>query len=194
MAVPPVPSSGPVSMNDLNLSFDRAGSSQLTFDQAFNGTYAEYGAINRKGVAGQNVYNQYIVGTDFGLNIFYGYNDIENTNWDYVFDLTNMGSGYDVDIGVFLGPGIDNIFYKYVYGGTTDSSGAYEQTLVNGGGDLVLDLDPVPDFNSVDVTVTDPDTGATLYQALGADPYNYASVTLCAIAGYQRFQMTLVFF
>jgi hypothetical protein len=196
MAVPPVPSSGPVSMDDLNLSFDRATGLQLSFNQAFSGIYGTYGQINRNTQAGANVYALGASGyNDLALDTFYGYYDIENTNWDYVFDLTNMGTGYDVDILVFLGPGFDNIFYSYVAGGTTDSSGAYVQTIVNGGGNLDLELIPYNTFNSVDVTVTDPDTGTTLYQVFNADLGDYSSATtLCTIAGYQRFQMTLVFF
>jgi hypothetical protein len=190
-------SGNPLSLNDLNIEFGNAGSDQLSLSQSFAGTFAQYGAINRNTTAGQTVYSVYTAGTDFALNTFYSYNDLENNYWDYLFDMNAFDGTYDVNLDVALGSS-NYIYINTVVGGTKDESAGYVDTTFtggSGGADLLLRIrtqSNMPPY--VDITVTDPDTSTALVSLTNEDPLNYSpAVPLCTIYGYQRFQMTLYF-
>jgi hypothetical protein len=192
-----LPSSGQISISDINGEFGNAGSDQLSFSQSFAGTFAQYGAINRNTGAGQNVYNTFTAGTDFAITTFYSYNDVENNYWDYIFDMNAFDGTYDVNLDVSLGAG-NFIYANSVAGGTKDESAGYVDTTFtggSGGADLLLRIrtsSNMPPY--VDITVTDPDTNTALVSLVNEDPLNYSpAVILCTIYGYQRFQMTLYF-
>jgi hypothetical protein len=189
-----LPSSGPISLSDLNGEFGNAGADQLSFSQAFGGTYAQYGAINRNTTAGQNIYGVNDGGIEFFLSTFYSYNDLENNYWEYNFDAT----GYDYDSIVRVYIASTNIYENTVFSNSSDASGAYVDTTTSAttGGDLSLQLEcGPPNPSSVDILVTDPDTTATIYSALGVNPRDYGSETVLAtIYGYQRLNFSIIFY
>jgi len=197
MPSPPAPSSGPISISELNDAFARYPPTlQLSFSQSFGGVFAQYGAINRNTTAGQTIYGINLANY-FLLSTFYSYNDIETNYWDYVFNMKDFDGSFDVLLDVLLGGG-NTIFGGIVDGGTINESAGYVNTNLTGGaggGDLNLRIrtnSSMPPY--VDITVTDPDTSTALVSLLNEDPNNYnPAVTLCTIYGYQRFQMTLYF-
>lgn len=189
--------SGEISLNDLNVEFGRASTASLSFSQSFAGTFAQYGDINRNAAPGRNVFTTFTGSSDFALNTFYSYNDVETNYWDYIFDMRDFDGYYSVDLDVALG-GSNFIYIFHVDGGTADGSSGYVDTTFtggSGGADLLLrirTIDTMPPY--VDITVTDPDTNTALVSLANEDPYNYSpAVPLYTIYGYQRFQMTLYF-
>jgi hypothetical protein len=184
--------SGAISLNDLNVEFGRGGTSQLSFSQSFAGTYAQYGAINRNGAPGQTVFNQFNTGVNFELYWFYDYNDLENNYWDYTF--TNNAAN-SLDILIYIdGTGI---YGQTLTNGTTDSSGAYIDTATTAGtgADLKLALKlNAGTINFVDISVTDPDTSATIYSVTGDNPANYPDTVLATLYGYQRMQFNITLY
>jgi hypothetical protein len=189
----PLPSSGLISLSNLNSEFGRISTDQLSFSQSFGGVFAQYGAINRNTTAGQDVYQVNITGSNFAITKFYGYNDVEANYWDYIFDMLTVAT-YSVDIDVVYAS--TNIYHNTVNAGTEDTSAGYVNTTTSGGSggsDVELRLsNSVPPY--VDITITDPDTGDILVNLPNEDPAGYSGfVPLCTIYGYQRFQMTLYF-
>lgn len=180
-------------MNDLNTEFNRASSTlQLSFNEAFGGTYAQYGAINRNTAAGRNIYN--LAGSNLALNTFYSYNDTALNYWYYIFDNQNFGDGIQIDIYLAT----TSIYSNTVAGNSIDDSGAYVSTGTSAttGGDLELMLTfPGNTPSAVDITVIDPDTSATIYSVTGADPNAYTGkpTLLATVYGYQRFDFTIAF-
>lgn len=194
MPANPIVSSGPISMNLLNDSFGRATAASLSFSQAFGGTYAQYGAINRNTTAGQNIYTTNLGGTDFALTTFYSYNDVELNYWYYTFDNQNFGDSVQID--VYLAT--TSIYSNTVPANTLDDSGAYVSTGTSAttGGDLELQLTfPGSTPSAVDISVTDPDTGGTIFSVTGDNPNNYVGKTtlLAAVYGYQRMNFYMSF-
>lgn len=187
-----LPSTGPISMGDLNTEFGRTSTLQLSFNQAFGGTYAQTGAINRNTTAGQTIYAINNGGTDFSLTAFYDYNDLESNYWDYTFD-NQSAPGYDITIEINLSS--TQIYNNTLNSGVADSSRAYVNTTNGGGGNLDMYLSSPSTFPPyVDISVTDPDTSATIYSVTNDDPNNYPRwTTLASIAGYQRFQFSMLF-
>jgi hypothetical protein len=192
-----LPSSGQISMGNLNTEFGRTSTLSLSFNQAFGGTYAQYGAINRNTAPGRNVFTTYTGSTPFELTKFYSYNDVETNYWDYDFNMKDFDGTYDVYLDVELTTA-SSIYGGIVDGGSQDISAGYVDTNLTGGaggGDLNLRIrtnSSMPPY--VDITVTDPDTSTALVSLANEDPNNYnPAVTLCTIYGYQRFQMTLYF-
>jgi len=181
-------------MNLLNDSFGRATAASLSFSQAFGGTYAQYGAINRNTTAGQNIYTTNLGGTDFALTTFYSYNDVELNYWYYTFDNQNFGDSVQID--VYLAT--TSIYSNTVPANTLDDSGAYVSTGTSAttGGDLELQLTfPGSTPSAVDISVTDPDTGGTIFSVTGDNPNNYVGKTtlLAAVYGYQRMNFYMSF-
>jgi hypothetical protein len=186
--------SGQISLNDLNVEFGRSGTSQLSLSQSFAGTYAQYGAINRNTLPGQNIYAQFAtIFTDFALDIFYDYNDVENNFWDYYF-INNAAN--DCDVQVKIG-GVE-IFVATLAGsgGEEQSFGNYVDTSTSAGTgadlDLLIKLNK-GGINNVDITVTDPDTTDIIYSTFGnvaANGYD-PSVNLATLYGYQRMQWNI---
>ena len=178
-------------MSALNTEFGRTSTLQLSFSQSYAGVFAQYGAINRNTSAGQFIYSQNLVGTDFQLIQFYNYNDTEFNYWEYVFD--GNSANFDVDVTVSIAS--TSIYNATIPSNSTDSSGAYIDTGASAttGGDLNLQLG-FPSAGTVDILVTDPDTSAIIYQVTGDDMNFYKSnPVLATIYGYQRlnFSMTL---
>jgi hypothetical protein len=187
--------SGQISLNDLNVEFGRTGTASLSLSESFAGTYAQYGAINRNGAPGQTVFNQYNGGTDFGFNIFYDYNDLENNYWDYVF--TNNATDNIGQIKIYIGATQIYGYSDLTGGGGVDQSGGFidTTTTANTGASLILEINKKNSVNFVDVVVVDPDTSATIYDSYGDDPDSYLSgVTLATLYGYQRMQWTMTFY
>jgi hypothetical protein len=191
-----LPSSGLISLSNLNTEFARASTASLSFSQSFGGVFAQYGAINRNTTAGQDVYQVNITGSNFAITKFYGYNDVENNYWDYIFDMSAAASSESISIDVSYTA--QQLYSNTVNGQTTDQSAGYVDTTTSGGpggSDVELRLGggggkPA----AVDITITDPDTGDVLVNLPNEDPNNYSGFTpLCTIYGYQRFQMTLYF-
>jgi hypothetical protein len=186
-------SGNPLSLNDLNVEFGRGGTSQLSLSQSFAGTYAQYGAINRNTGAGQNVTSVFNGGTDFAISWFYDYNDLENNYWDYTFT-NNAANSLDIKIDI----GATSIYgFQTLTNGTTDSSGGYIDTATSAGtgADLKLALKlNAGTINFVDISVTDPDTSATIYSVTGDDPNNYPNTVLATLYGYQRMQFNMTFY
>jgi hypothetical protein len=188
-----LPSSGLISLSNLNSEFGRISTDQLSFSQSFGGVFAQYGAINRNTTAGQDVYQVNITGSNFAITKFYGYNDVEANYWDYIFDMLTVAT-YSVDIDVVYAS--TQIYDNTVNAGTEDTSAGYVNTTTSGGsGGSYVELrlsNSIPPY--VDITITDPDTGDVLVNLPNEDPAGYSSfVPLCTIYGYQRFQMTLYF-
>ena len=188
-------SGNPLSLNDLNVEFNRGATSQLSLSQSFAGTYAQYGNINRNASPGQNIYTTFTGGSDFALDIFYDYNDTENNYWAYTF--TN-NSVYDVgQIRIQIG-GTDIYLYNTFPTGFQDDSGGYIDTTTSATTGANLDLYIKNSYGPiafVDISVVDPDTSATIYSITGADPTNYTGgVTLATLYGYQRMQWTMTFY
>jgi hypothetical protein len=184
--------SGAILMSDLNLEFGRVGTSQLSLSQSFAGTYAQYGAINRNTGAGQNVTSVFNGGTDFAISWFYDYNDLENNYWDYTFT-NNAANSLDVTVQI----GGFGIYSTTLSNGTTDSSGGYIDTTTTAGpgADLTLALKlNAGTINFVDISVTDPDTSATIYSVTGDDPNNYPNTVLATLYGYQRMQFNMTLY
>jgi hypothetical protein len=184
-------SGNPLSLNALNVEFGRGGTSQLSLSQSFAGTYAQYGAINRNAGPGQNVYNVFTGGVDFAISWFYDYNDTENNYWSYIFDNTN----FSLDMIVNINLASNSIYNNTISGTDIDSSSGYVDTTYSAttGNDLDLQLEfPSGTPSSVDITVTDPDTLATIFSDLGANPNNYKGMTnLATVYGYQRFDFAI---
>jgi hypothetical protein len=190
-----LPSSGQISLSDLNGEFGNAGSDQLSFLQAFNGTYAQYGDINRNALPGQNIYTTFTGGSNFALDIFYDYNDLENNYWDYTF--TNDSIKEVGQIRIIIG-GTDIYAYNnFPCCNFQDASSGYIDTTTSAttGANLDLVIKNSSGIAYVNITVTDPDTSATIYTVTGDDPTPYgAGVTLATLYGYQRMQWTMTFY
>jgi hypothetical protein len=186
-----LPSSGQISISDINGEFGNAGSDQLSFSQSFAGTFAQYGNINRNTTAGRQVFTTFTGSTDFGLTDFYDYNDVENNYWSYIFDNTN----FSLDMIVKINLASNSIYDNTISGTDIDSSSGYVDTTYSAttGNDLDLQLQfPGGVPSSVDITVTDPDTGDTIFSDLGADPNDYKGMTnLATVYGYQRFDFAI---
>ena len=187
-----LPASGQISMSDINGEFGNAGSDQLSLSQSFAGTFAQYGNINRNASPGQNIYSVYTAGIDFAISTFYDYNDVENNFWDYYF-INNASNACDVLVKI---GGNDIFFATLAGGGGEESSGTYIDTTTSAhtGANLglVIKLNQ-GSINNVDITVTDPDTSATIYSTSGnvaANGYDPA-VTLATLYGYQRMQWNI---
>jgi hypothetical protein len=192
-----LPSSGPLSLNDLNVEFGIAGTTQLSISQSFAGTYAQYGAINRNTLPGQNIYAQFAtIFTDFALDIFYDYNDLESNYWSFLFDSQNYSAGESY-INILLAG--NTIYSDVLYQSSVNDSLGYVDTTYSAttGNDLDLQLgfSNYPNPTYVDISVTDPDTGATIFSDLGADPNVYKGMTnLATVYGYQRFYFEIYFY
>lgn len=181
-------------MSDLNTEFGRTSTTlSLTFSQSFAGVFAQYGAINRNTTAGQNIYATNVASQDFALNTFYDYNDLEYNYWDYTFT-NNAANSLDIKINI----GGTSIYgFQTLANGTTDSSGGYIDTATSAGtgADLILTLKLTSGtINFVDISVTDPDTSATIYSVTGDDPANYPDTILATLYGYQRMQFNMTFY
>lgn len=189
-----LPSSGQISLNELNVEFGLVSTSSLSFSQSFAGTVAQYGNINRNTTAGRQVFTTFTGSTDFGLTNFYSYNDVENNYWEWTFDAT----GYDHDSEVNVYIGATNIIQTLVYANSSDTSGGYVDTTTSAttGADLSLQFNGGPPrASSMDILVTDPDTTATIFSVIGGDPRDYGSETVLAtIYGYQRFNFSIIFY
>jgi hypothetical protein len=189
-----LPSSGPLSLNDLNVEFGRAGTTQLSISESFAGTYAQYGNINRNGAVGQNIFTTFTGSSNFGLTTFYSYNDVETNYWYYFFDNRN----YNDDSVVYVYLATNLIYNTAIPANTLDDSTAYVDTTVSAttGGNLELRLlFPATPPAYVDISVTDPDTGATIFSSLADDPTVYDKpIILATVYGYQRFYFSLVFY
>ena len=189
-----LPSSGPISLNDLNVEFGLVGTSSLSLSQSFAGTVAQYGNINRNTTAGRQVFTTFTGSTDFGLTNFYDYNDVENNYWDWTFDATSYD--HDSEVNVYIGA--NNIIQTLVYANSSDASGGYVDTTTSAttGANLSLQFTGGPPrAGSVDILVTDPDTLATIFSDIGGDSRDYASETVLAtIYGYQRFNFSIIFY
>jgi hypothetical protein len=183
--------STPLLMSDLNTEFGRTSTLQLSLSQSFAGTYAQYGAINRNSEPGRNVTNVFNGGTDFALSWFSNYNDTEFNYWSYIFDNTN----FSLDMIVNINLASNSIYNNTISGTDIDSSSGYVDTTYSAttGNDLDLQLEfPSGTPSSVDITVTDPDTLATIFSDLGANPNNYKGMTnLATVYGYQRFDFAI---
>jgi hypothetical protein len=189
-----LPSSGQISLNDLNVEFGRASTASLSLSQSFAGTFAQYGDINRNAAPGRNVFTTFTGSSDFALDTFYDYNDVENNYWEYNFDAT----GYDYDSVIRVYFASTNIYENIVFSNSSDASGAYVDTTYSAttGNDLDLQLQcGPPNPSSVDILVTDPDTTATIFSDLGANPNDYKGVTnLATVYGYQRLNFSIIFY
>jgi hypothetical protein len=188
-------SGNPLSLNDLNVEFNRGATSQLSLSQSFAGTYAQYGAINRNTSPGQNVTNVFNVGTDFDIYWFYDYNDTENNYWDYTFtnDSVNDVGQIQISIG-----GTDIYLYNtFPCCNFQDATSGFIDTTTSAttGANLDLAIKNTYGIAYVDILVIDPDTSATIYTVTGDDPNNYGSFpTLATLYGYQRMQWTMTFY
>lgn len=186
--------SGALSLNDLNVEFNRGATSQLSLSQSFAGTYAQYGAINRNTSPGQNVYSVYTGGTDFAIGWFYNYNDTENNYWDYTIinNSVNDVGQIRIDIG-----GTTIYLYNVFPTGFTDASSGYITTAASAttGANLDLTIKNSNNIANIDITITDPDTSATIYTVTGAPVNNYiTTTTLATLYGYQRMQWNMTFY
>jgi hypothetical protein len=191
-----LPSSGPLSLDDLNVEFGRGGTSQLSISQSFAGTYAQYGDINRNALPGQNIYTTFTGGSNFALDIFYDYDDLVNNYWDYTF-INNSGNVLG-QIRISIGGTDIYLYNEFPCCNFEDASSGYIDTGLSAATGANLDLyikNPYGPIAYVDITVTDPDTSATIYSIAGADPTPYGSgVTLATLYGYQRMQWTMTFY
>jgi hypothetical protein len=186
--------SGAISLSDLNGEFGNAGSDQLSFSQSFAGTFAQYGNINRNALPGQNIYTTFTGGSDFALDIFYSYNDVETNYWDYTF--TNDSVNDVGQIAISIGGTNIYLYNTFPCCNSQDASSGYIDTTISAttGANLNLNIKNDNNITYVDITVTDPDTSATIYTVTGDSPNNYASVTLATLYGYQRMQWTMTFY
>jgi len=190
-----LPSSGQISLNDLNVEFGRGGTSQLSISQSFAGTYAQYGDINRNALPGQNIYTTFTGGSDFALDIFYDYNDTENNYWDYTF--TNDSVKDVGQIRISIGGTDIYIYNTFPCCNFQDASSGYVDTTTSAttGANLNLAIKNDNGIAYVDITVIDPDTSATIYTVTGDTPDNYSGfTTLATLYGYQRMQWTMTFY
>ena len=181
----------PILMSDLNLEFARVSTASLSLSQSFAGTYAQYGAINRNTTQGQNIFNTFNAGTDFGLNNFGGYNDTENNYWYWTFDNTNYD--HDIIVRVFLASNL--IYEDTVFSNSFIDSGGYVDTGYSAtiGNDLDFQLN-FPVLGGLDIIVEDPDTTAVIYSATGVSMNDYKGVTnLATVYGYQRLNFSVFF-
>lgn len=179
-----LPSSGPISMSMINTEFGRASTSLISTNSAYAGSY---GAINRNTDAGYNIYNKY-ANADFPyyMSDWYGYQHVgAGTYVDY-----SIQNNTSVDMSVF-------IWYVNPYALVTgiirpgDSlSGAGPVISTNGLLQLSYITPATTYYAPVDILVTDPNTGATLYS-------NSSLVTpvtttnLATISSIQRFTLTI---
>ena len=190
-----LPSSGQISLNDLNVEFGRGGTSQLSISQSFAGTYAQYGDINRNALPGQNIYTTFTGGSDFALDIFYDYNDTENNYWDYTF--TNDSVKDVGQIRISIGGTDIYIYNTFPCCNFQDASSGYVDTTTSAttGANLNLAIKNDNGIAYVDITVIDPDTSATIYTVTGDTPDNYSGfTTLATLYGYQRMKWTMTFY
>lgn len=188
-------SGNPLSLNDLNVEFNRGATSQLSLSQSFAGTYAQYGAINRNTSPGQNVYSVYTGGTDFAIDWFYDYNDTENNYWDYI--ITNDSVSDVGQIRIDIGGTNIYLYNTFPCCNFQDASSGYVTTAASAttGANLDLTIKNSYGIANIDITITDPDTSATIYTVTGAPVNNYITLTtLATLYGYQRMQWTMTFY
>jgi hypothetical protein len=186
--------SGALSLNNLNVEFGRAGTTQLSISESFAGTYAQYGDINRNAAPGRTVFTTFTGSSNFNLANFYSYDDTETNYWYYYFDNQN----YNDDSIPYVYLATNLIYNTSIPANSVDDSTAYVDTTVSAttGDDLELRLlFPATPPAYVDISVTDPDTGATIFSSLAADPVDYDKPQILAtVYGYQRFYFSLVFY
>ena len=186
-----LPSSGPLSLNDLNVEFGRAGTTQLSISESFAGTYAQYGNINRNTAPGRTVFTVFTGSSTFRLTEFYDYNDLENNYWQYTFN----NNSYDHDIVVIVVLAGNDIYNNTVLANSTDSSGTYVDTTYSAttGNDLDFLL-IFPVLGYLDIIVEDPDTNTVIYSATGVSMNDYKGLTnLATVYGYQRLNFEVFF-
>ena len=167
--------SGAISLDDLNAEFGRASATQLSISESFAGTYAQYGDINRNAAPGRTVFTTFTGSSNFALNTFYSYNDVENNYWEYAFD--GNSANFDVDVTIVLAGNI--IYSNTILSNSSDNSGAYIDTTYSAttGNDLNLRLS-TSNYGTVDILITDPDTSATIYTVTGDNMNNYKSTPI----------------
>jgi hypothetical protein len=186
-----LPSSGPLSLNDLNVEFGRAGTTQLSISESFAGTYTQYGNINRNTAPGRTVFTTFTGSLPFRLSEFYDYNDVENNYWYWTFDNTN----YDHDIEIHVVLASNDIYNNTVLANSTDSSGTYVDTGYSATTGNNLDFQIiVPVLGYLDIIVEDPDTTAIIYSVSGVSMNDYKGLTnLSTVYGYQRLNFYVFF-
>lgn len=186
-----LPASGIIKFSDLNVEFGRSSTTLISLTNAYAGTYAQYGDINRNTSAGQNIYYYYNVSplNNFAISNFYGYNDTENVLWAY-----NFVNNSSVDITIVVYYNSTTIYGNIVNQGNQDQSGDITTGASSGAslGNIDLDLTTGDYSRFVDINCYDPDTGATIYQSSGDDPASIS--TIGSIYGYQRFVLELTFY
>lgn len=187
-----LPASGPISMSMLNTEFNRTSTLQLSFSDAFAGTYAQYGAINRNTLAGRDIYNYNITGSNLFLTAFYNYNDTATVHWYYNFDATGTGTSPKIEVTYAT----SNMYNATLTAGTTDSANNVDSGISSGAsaGDITLSLNTGGIPNFVDINCYDYDTLTTIYSITGDSPNNYGGGSIGTIYGYQRFALDLTFY
>jgi hypothetical protein len=188
-----LPSSGILKFSDLNVEFGRSSTTLISLTDAYAGTYAQYGDINRNTNAGQAIYYYYNVSplNNFAISLFYDYNDTENVLWAYNFQ--NNGS---VSNDVIVYYNSVQLYGNTINPGNPDQSGDVTTGTSSGAslGSIDLDLSTGSTTNFVDINCYDPDTLATIYSVTGDSPTNYSGGTIGSIYGYQRFVLDLTFY
>ena len=186
-----LPASGPISLSDLNGEFGNAGTDQISFSQAFGGTYAQYGAINRNTTAGQSIYSVNVGATNFALTTFYSYNDTATVLWSYAF-INNSSN----DVNIIIEYNAAQLYNARLDSSTSEDVADVDTTTSSASSlaDITLSLNTGDIPNYVDINCYDPDTSATIYQVTGDSPNNYGGGAIGQIYGYQRFVLDLTFY
>lgn len=178
-----LPSSGPISMSMINTEFGRTSTSLISTNNAYAGTY---GAINRNTNAGSNIYNKY-ANADFPylMSDWYGYQ--------------HVGAGTYVDYSIQNNTPVDMIiFIWYVNPYALVTGNLFANDSLSGAGQVfstngLLQIDYITPkttyFAPVDILVTDPNTGATLYSNSLTTPVTTTS--LATISSIQRFTLNI---
>lgn len=182
--------SGEISLSDLNVEFGRSATAGITLGSAVAGFYGQYGNINRNTTAGQNLYNQVAISSDYAISLFYSYNDTATVHWSYNFE-----NNSSVDVNISVDYNSVNIYNQIKFTGIDTNSDVDTGTSSGaslGNIDLTLDQGGIPNF--VDINCYDPDTGNIIYQINGDSPGNYTATTIGQIYGYQRFVLDLTFY
>lgn len=178
-------------MSALNTEFGRTSTDELSFSQAFGGTYAQYGAINRNTTVGQSIYSVNVGATNFALSTFYSYNDTATVLWSYAF-INNSSN----DVNIIIEYNAVQLYNTRLDANTSEDVADVDTTTSSGASlaDITLSLNTGPIPNFVDINCYDPDTSATIYQATGDSPNNYGGGAIGQIYGYQRFVLDLTFY
>jgi hypothetical protein len=182
-----LPASGPISISMINTEFGRTSTSLISTNNAYAGTY---GAINRNTDAGYNIYNKY-ANADFPyyMSDWYGYQHV------------GAGTYVDYTINNFT-PVQMQVFIWYVNPQALVTGFVDPYDSITGAGQVVstngllqisyITDDPIsPSYPApVTVTVTDPNTGATLYSNSSLT-VPVGTTSLATISSIQRFTLVI---